>query len=30
VKHFTGRSLDSPDPDCVFQNADMYPVETCN
>lgn len=21
VKHFTGRSLDSPDPDCVFGNA---------
>lgn len=27
VKHFTGRSLDSPDPDCVFDNGDEQPVE---
>jgi mycofactocin radical SAM maturase len=26
VKHFTGRCLDSPDPDCVFQNAEHVPV----
>ena len=30
VKHFTGHSLDSPDPDCVFQNSEIHPVETCN
>jgi mycofactocin radical SAM maturase len=30
VKHFTGRSLDSPDPDCVFENAEHAPVQTCN
>jgi mycofactocin radical SAM maturase len=22
VKHFTGRSVDAPDPDCIFQSAD--------
>lgn len=27
VKHFTGQSLDAPDPDCVFQPATVRPVE---
>ena len=26
VKHFTGRSLDAPDPDCVFETADPMAV----
>ena len=30
VKHFTGHSLDSPDPDCVFQNSEVHRVEACN
>ena len=25
VKHFTGRSPDAPDPDCVFQNDGEHP-----
>ena len=25
VKHFTGHSFDSPDPDCVFQNSEVTP-----
>lgn len=24
VKHFTGQALDDPDPDCIFQNADVH------
>jgi mycofactocin radical SAM maturase len=26
VKHFTGRSLDAPDPDCIFDRAGAFPV----
>ncbi|HRY19117.1 MAG TPA: SPASM domain-containing protein, partial [Candidatus Competibacteraceae bacterium] len=26
VKHFTQRSLDAPDPDCVFQQPAPFPV----
>jgi mycofactocin radical SAM maturase len=26
VKHFTGRSLDAPDPDCIFGNGDEQPA----
>jgi mycofactocin radical SAM maturase len=28
VKHFTGRSLDAPDPDCVFENTDTISAAT--
>jgi len=30
VKHFTGRSLDAPDPDCVFGNDDKVAVTTAH
>ncbi len=26
VKHFTGQSLDAPDPDCVVQNGGSFPI----
>jgi mycofactocin radical SAM maturase len=26
VKHFTGRPVDAPDPDCVFQNDIAFPI----
>lgn len=28
VKHFVGRSLDAPDPDCIFETADSGEVST--
>lgn len=26
VKHFTGRPVDAPDPDCVFQHGSTFPI----